>query len=258
MLENAVMMSRSAVVSFYGWLVALAGAVYFLVLGMLLSFMGLCLYPFQAKQIKQRVGRQGMHILSALFFAGLRLSGLVRFDLKGLDGLRGSGGIILVPNHPCLMDALFVASRLSNVVCVMKSSILYNPAFFGGASLGGFIRSDESPSRLVRHCAQSLQEGAQLLMFPEGTRTLDGSVNPFKAGFALVAQKTGAPVQTIIIEANSEFLGKRWPLWKKPDFPLIYKATLGDRFYVGKDQNYKLFAREVEAYFKNRLKEQSK
>ena len=78
-------------------------------------------------------------------------------------------------------------------------------------------------------------------------------VNPFKGGFTLIAQKTGAPIQTIIIETNTPFLGKHWPIWKKPQFPLIYQITLGKRFKVAKEENHRVFTKKIEKYFKDRL-----
>ena len=242
----------SAMRVLYEWFVTLSGAVYFLFTGLLLTLLGLCLKPVLNRSQAHCFGRYGMHYGSRLLFAGLSLSGIVHVDFKELDHLRHERGIIITPNHPCLMDALFISSRLPNVVCVMKASILNNPFFFGCASLGGFIRSD-SPTRFVQQCQETLADGSQLLLFPEGTRTVNGKLNPFKGGFSLIAQKTGAPVQTVFITANTNFLGKRWPLWKKPVFPLIYRATLGERFLVDKSQDHRTFTTKLENYFKNQL-----
>jgi len=52
----------------------------------------------------------GMHFRG--FLALLRASGLVRIDLASLDQLRGERSIIIAPNHPCLLDAVFIISRL--------------------------------------------------------------------------------------------------------------------------------------------------
>jgi 1-acyl-sn-glycerol-3-phosphate acyltransferase len=77
-----------------------------------------------------------------------------------------------------------------------------------------------------------LRAGNQLLMFPEGTRTRKKSSCRFKGGYALIAKTAGVPVQTVFIETNSKFLGKGWPLYRKPAFPLIYRVRLGQRFEV--------------------------
>lgn len=239
----------------YEWLVTLSGAIYFLFGGLLLSILSLCFKPFISRQQAQLLGRYGMHALTWLFFAGLQLSRLVKVDFTALDRLRNDKGIIIAPNHPCLMDAVFISSRLSNIVCVMKGSVLNNPVFYGAATSGEFIRSDQ-PLQFIQQCKAALQQGGQLLLFPEGTRTRHESINPFKGGLALIAQQTGAPIQTVFIETNNLFLSKAWPLWKKPKFPLIYKIKLGQRFQVKKQHDHKVFTRELEKYFKDSLKNQ--
>ena len=181
----------------YEWLVTLAGALYFLLGGLLLSFLSLCFKPFLSRRQAQTLGRYGMHYLTWLFFAGLELTGLVKVDFTELDQLRNEKGLIIAPNHPCLMDAVFVSSRLPNIVCVMKASLLNNPVLYGGATLGGFIRSDH-PLQFIQQCKHALQRDDQLLLFPEGTRSLDNSINAFKGGLALIAQQMGANIQTVL------------------------------------------------------------
>ena len=234
--------------SVYGYLVTLAGAGYFIFFGLLLSLVGILVRPLLGPRLALSFGRYGMHYLLRLFFNGLQASGVFHFDLTELDKLRGQQRIIIAPNHPCLMDALFVSSRLSDVVSVMKPSLLTNPILFGGAWLAGYIRSD-SPISFIQQCRESLEGGGQLLLFPEGTRSQEGGVNPFKGGIALVARAANAPVQTVFINANTNFLGKNWPLLKSPDFPLIYKVSLGERLQILKGQDHRVFTAELEKYF---------
>ena len=87
---------------------------------------------------------------------------------------------------------------------------------------------------MIRQAAADLQGGGKLLMFPEGTRTTKLPVNPLKGGIALIAQRAGVAIQTVLIETNSPYLGKGWPLFRMPEFPLVYRATLGPRLMPGK------------------------
>ncbi len=237
----------------YQWFVALAGAIYFLSAGLLLSILGLLVKPFISNKQAQYVGRYGMHVLTWLFFACLQLTRLVKVDSTDLDQLRNDGGLIIAPNHPCLMDAVFISARLPNTVYVMKASVLNNPVFFGAATLGNFIRGDK-PIQFVQQCKIALRQGGQLVLFPEGTRSRGESINEFKGGLALIAQQSGATIQTVLIKTDNLFLSKNWSILKKPDFPLIYKIELGQRFQVAKHQDHKAFTRHLEAYFKNSLK----
>ena len=85
----------------------------------------------------------------------------------------------------------------------------------------------------------------------EGTRTTRKPVNSFKGGFALIAKTAGAPVQTVFIETSSPFLSKGWSLFKKPDFPLVYRARLGRRFEVNGE--VKAFVADLEDYYQESL-----
>ena len=187
-----------------------------------------------------------------LFMGYLALTRLVKCDVRALDQLKHERGLILAPNHPSLIDAVLVISRLPRVTCIMKAVLWDNIVLGGGSRLAGFVRNDSQPN-MVRASVAALREGGQLLMFPEGTRTVERPINPLKGAIALIAKKSQAPVQTILIESNTEFLGKHWPTLKKPTFPLYYRVTLGKRFDPPCDDKIvenKAFIAELDAYFR--------
>ena len=104
---------------------------------------------------------------------------------------------------------------------------------------------------MIRTAAAAVRAGSQLLVFPEGTRTRREPINHFEGGFALIAKTARVPVQTVFIETNSLFLSKGWPLFKKPMFPLIYRARLGRRFEVKGD--VKAVVSDLECYYRETL-----
>ena len=236
----------------YEALIASIALVYLAFFGVSLSLISLILKPFWKALWFQRAGRQILHFLLYLFFAGLKKSKLLVLDFSAVDTLKQESGLLIIANHPCLMDALFFNSRLPDVVSVMKSEVLNNPMFYGGAKLSGFIPSN-SPRDFVQKCSAILQNNAHLLLFPEGTRSKNRGVNTFKKGFAMIAREAQVPVQTVFIVANTQFLGKGWSLWRRPDFPLKYHAVLGDRFKLDETTHYKQFAQDLEDYFKAHL-----
>ena len=202
---------------------------------------------------RERSVRLGQYVIMRAFrmLLGLmRMAGLARFDLSAIDALRGEAGLVIAPNHPTLLDAVLVTSRLPRVVCITKASLWDNPALGAGARLAGYIRND-APFRVLRHATDAVRSGSQLLIFPEGTRTRSQPVGPFKAGFALMARRAGAPVQTVLMHASSPYLSKGWPLWRRPPFPLVYRARLGQRFTV--DGPSERFAQTLESYFRAEL-----
>jgi 1-acyl-sn-glycerol-3-phosphate acyltransferase len=203
-------------------------------------------------KISEAIGPRMVMGAARLYIGMLGFTSKVRFDLRELDSLRCDGGSIIAPNHPSMLDAVMIISRLPRVVCVTKAKLWDNPLLGGGMRMAGYIRND-APIKLTKLAVAKLQRGQQLLLFPEGTRTTQRPVNTFRGGFALMAKMAGAPVQTVFIETNSPFLGKGWPLLKKPELPLVYRVRLGKRFEVEGD--VKQFTVSLERYFHDELRD---
>ena len=184
------------------------------------------------------------------FVAAMRLTGIIQCDLSSLDALRRADPVVIAPNHPSLLDAVLVISRLPHVVCAAKSGLWDNLFLGAGVRLAGYVRND-SPAALIRQAAQRLRAGRHFLIFPEGTRSGAAPLGELKGGFALIARQAGAPVQTVFIESNSRFLGKGWPLFRRPEFPLVYRVRLGRRMAVSGDIHR--FVDELHAYFQQEL-----
>lgn len=199
-----------------------------------------------------RFGQRLICGLFAFFVGYLRACGLVKLDTGELSALRNCRGLILVANHPCLLDAVFIVSQLPHVVCLMKRSLVRNIVLCGTAKLAGYV-DNTSGVGLVKTCEARLKQGANLLIFPEGTRSTGGDLLPFKMGFALIAGLAQSPVQTVIIAADSHYLGKGWPLFRKPTFPARYALRLGKRFDPSPGLDAKSFGCEVERYFRRTL-----
>lgn len=230
----------------YEYLVLYVGLFIFGVMSLSWSLPATILYPLLPRRTGASLGQFVIMIVFRIYLFILRASGLVKCDLSALDALRHEGALIIAPNHPSLIDVVLVASRLPRIVGIMKAKIWDNLLLGGGARLAGYIRNDSHAS-MIRLAAAAMHTNSQLLVFPEGTRTRLSPLNPFKGGFALIAKTAGIPIQTVFIEANTPFLGKGWPLLKKPEFPLIYRARLGQRFEVKGD--VKTFVAELEQYF---------
>jgi len=207
---------------------------------LVLAILGICfsgwsliaavLTPLLPRRFGQRLGQSAIVMFFRFFLATMRGLGIARLDLRALDELRGARGMVFAANHLALLDILLLGSRLPRTVCIIKASLWGNP-LLGGGRLAGYIRNDD-PMRLIRNAAATLREGSNLLIFPEGTRHPAGQMGAFRAGFALIAKQARAPVQTLFIESNSPYLRKGWPLWRRPEFPLEYRVTLGPRLTV--------------------------
>jgi 1-acyl-sn-glycerol-3-phosphate acyltransferase len=192
------------------------------------------LYRLLPRQRGARLGQFAIMAGFRFYLTAMEAIGVFRCDLRALDALRDAGALVIAPNHPSLLDAVVVISRLPRVVCITKAKLWDNLFLGGSLRLAGYIRND-SPLNLVKQGMHGLQDGQQLLIFPEGTRTVDAPVNVLKGGFLLIARRAGVPVQTVFLENNSGFLGKAWPLFRKPPIPVVVTARLGRRFEVSAD-----------------------
>ncbi len=179
-------------------------------------------------------------------------AGIFRVEFAGIERLRSMRGTIFAPNHASLMDATHFLAQLPRLVCVMKKSIAGNPFMGISSGLAGYLPMDRG-TEFIRSGRDALLAGDTLLVFPEGTRTRQPPVNAFKAGFALMASLTDAPVQTVFIETPVLFMGKGWPLWKTPPLPLEIRLSLGEQFRVRPGQGAREFGAELEAYFRREL-----
>lgn len=212
----------------------------------------LVLRPLLPRRIGGALGRFVIMVGFRVYIRALALMGACRFDLSELDALRGQQPMIIAPNHPCLLDAVMVISRLRDVVCIMKSGLTDNVLLGSATRLARYIRND-SPLKMVMGAVEALRNGSHLLVFPEGTRTTCQPVNSFKASVGLIARRARVPVQTVFIETNSPYLSKGWPLFRRPSMPIEYRVRLGRRFEAGEDN--KALMRDLEQYFQSELRD---
>lgn len=202
----------------------------------------------------RRVGRAGIAYGYRFYWACARASGLMRLEAESLDTLRDlPGGLIIAANHPSLLDALMIVARLPRSACIMKGALMRNPFLGAGAGLAGYVVND-STRTMIRTAVDRLDEGCQLVAFPEGTRSpAPGQIHPFSRSIALIALRAQVPIQTVVIETDSPYLGKGWPLWKLPPVPIEFRARLGERFEPTADAE-QLSAR-MEEYFRRELRQ---
>jgi len=216
------------------------------------SMLSVPLHDLLPKRWAVPLGRWAITAVSRLYLGALVLVGACRFDLTALDALRDQGPLVIAPNHPCLLDALMVISRLSNVACIMKAALVDNGFLGAGARLAGYIRNDAQMS-MIKQSVAELKNGSQLLLFPEGTRTTRWPINPCKGAASLIARRAKVPIQTVFIETDSAYLSKGWPLFRRPTLPITYRIRLGRRFEPPEKAG--IFTDELERHFIDELRD---
>jgi 1-acyl-sn-glycerol-3-phosphate acyltransferase len=196
------------------------------------------------------LGRKVATLWFRIYLSTLQVIGAARFDLQALDTLREAGPLIIASNHPGLLDALMVISRLPNVVCVFKGSLIKNPLWGAGARLAGYIRNDWFIGS-ANLAIDELKRGSQLLLFPEGTRSEIAPISKFSVGTAYISHLSGVPIQTVIIEQDTKFLGKGYPIFQRLNMPIHFRIRLGQRFDSPTDP--RAFTKVLHDYFLSEL-----
>ncbi len=238
----------------YDYLVMYVGLVWLGVVCLSWTPIALLAYPLLPVQWGRALGRYVIMLGFRIYLASLRMSRRCSFDLSALDALRAESPLIIAPNHPSMLDAVMIISRLPNVACVLKANLMNNLFLGAGARLARYIRNE--PVRSMVHQAMAdFESGSHLLLFPEGTRTVSCPVNAFKGSVGLIAHHAQVPVQTILIETDSKYLSKGWPLFHKPPMPIHYRVRLGRRFEP--PQHAHRFMVELENYFSHELVQSS-
>lgn len=181
-----------------------------------------------------------------------RQLGVMDIDFPDEKELQKLQGTIIAANHPTLVDAFVLLSTVPHAVCIMRSDLLANPSFSNLSRLAGYISNDRGAA-LIHDGINRLGRGENLIIFPEGTRSRQGVMNPFKRGFALMATRSGTPVQTIIASSEGEFFTKGSQLLKPSRLPVRLSYRLGDIFEPAPGESADTFARRLEAYFREQV-----
>jgi 1-acyl-sn-glycerol-3-phosphate acyltransferase len=209
------------------------------VVSLVWNLVALALYPLMRHDAGLALGRRTISRVYRGFWRLCAGFGLLEMDATALDVLRDEAGLIVVSNHPCVLDALMLVARLPRAACLMKASLMHNPFLGPGAKLARYLPNDTAIGT-IRACVKDLRRGGQLVMFPEGTRTTRFPVNPFQPGVTAIAKHAKVPIQVVFIDTDSPYLGKGWPIWRLPSFPMRISVRMGPRLEPGRDADAQL------------------
>lgn len=137
--------------------------------------------------------------------AALAMAG-VRVTVQGAEHLPG-GPVIFMSNHQSNFDILaLVAAMPRRIYWIAKKELFDIPVFGPSMRRGGYIPLDRSDGRKalksMDNAAVIIREGKSVVMFPEGTRSKDRRLLPFKRGGFLLALRAGVPVMPVTINGS--------------------------------------------------------
>lgn len=184
--------------------------------GLLLWFV---VFPLLSLLVRDRLrqsvlARRMIHHLFRFFVGLMRTLGVLSYEVHGLDKLQRSGLLILA-NHPSLIDVVFLIALTPRADCVVKAALQHNPFTRAAVRTAGYIHNETGPA-MVGDCIATLQRGNHLIIFPEGTRTVVGQALQLQRGAANVAVRGGVDVTPVVIRCQPSTLTKGEPWWRIP------------------------------------------
>lgn len=115
---------------------------------------------------------------------------------------------VIIANHTSFLDILAIG-MLSPKIIYLVSDWVYNSPIFGiGVKLAGFYPVSEGLEGGVGHLREKVEQGYSLVIFPEGTRSVDNTIRRFHKGAFYLAEEFGLDILPIVIHGNSEVLPK--------------------------------------------------
>jgi 1-acyl-sn-glycerol-3-phosphate acyltransferase len=170
--------------------------------------------------------------------------------VTGTEHVPPTGPALIVSNHQSILDPPLVGGATPRQIFFLAKAELFRIPLFGQlirALHARPVRREGSDPRALKTAARLLEEGRALLVFPEGTRSVDGRLGEAKPGVGMLAIMSGAPVVPTYISGTLEALPKgavrprRSQVSVRFGPALHFKAQTGE----GRKDRYRDAAREM-------------
>ena len=142
----------------------------------------------------------------------------LRYRARGMERLPAAGGGLLLANHSSFIDPLLVGLPLRRPVSFLARKTLFSVPVIGWILRHTYVMPlsrDTGGAAGIRETLRRLEEGFLVGIFPEGTRSRDGTLGPFKPGFAALVRRTELPIYPVGIAGAQRAFG-RGSLFLKP------------------------------------------
>jgi len=188
--------------------------------------MAACIAPFRGK-------RRGFWAIAPSYIRLMAWAFGIRRKLEGWDHLpeaiRAGAPVIFFANHASLLDPPLIISTLpDHPVFIAKKELGRVPVLGTAIKLAGFILIDRGHQRQayasLQDAALRIRAGQSVAIFPEGTRTTEDALQPFKRGSFHLALEAGVPLVPLAIRGGRDILPKG--SWRTKGGP--YTLTIGE------------------------------
>lgn len=245
------------------WLCGVGCYIVFGLGGLLSSITLLPVLRFWPGTRQQRI-RRVRAVVSGMFrcfVSMLTWAGVLKLYPNNAAKLNQASGQVIIANHPTLIDVVVLISLMPNVGCIVKQGLWRNPFMRGVLASAGYI-PNRGAELLLQDCQQVLDTGTNLIIFPEGTRTLKGSIiNPFARGAANIALRTHTDITPVVLRTNAIGLTKQQAWYQIPRQTIGMRVEVGTKFaHIGYDADNqgqakmaRTLTRDLEHYYIQQL-----
>lgn len=136
---------------------------------------------------------------------------LLPVKVEGRKNIEPGRSYVFIANHQGAFDIFLIAGYLHRPFkWMMKQSLRQIPFVGWACAKAGFIFVDKTSRhglvQTIKDAREALQDGSSMAIFPEGTRTDDGQVQPFQKGSFMLARQIGLPLVPITIDGSFQVL----------------------------------------------------
>lgn len=174
----------------------------------------------------QEAVRRWISSIFRRFLRSIKFWGLIKYEKIDKNRFNDVRSKIIVANHPCILDFVFLMAMFPNASCIARGGLLKGP--FGGVIRTAYIPNELEFEELREICKKTLDAGNNIIIFPEGTRTPRTGRNKYKKGAARIAYYTKCDLLPIYIGGSDKYgLGKGDPLWSfNPIEKMLFDFTI--------------------------------
>ena len=154
-----------------------------------------------------------LHKIARLWGKSILVVSRVKVSVKGLSNIDPSRPYIYMPNHQSNFDIPVLLGHLAVQFRWLAKKELFKIPIFGRAMRkAGYISIDryhrDSAFESLKVAANKIKSGVSVLIFPEGTRSWDGNIRPFKKGGFVMAIDSGVPIVPVVITGTRAIMPK--------------------------------------------------
>jgi 1-acyl-sn-glycerol-3-phosphate acyltransferase len=173
--------------------------------------------------------------------SGLAMNGSA-IHVSGIENIPETGGVLFVANHQSNFDIPILVGHVPrDKGFIAKLELLKVPTFSRWMKYIGCIFIDRKDPRqsltAINEASERLKAGHSLVIFPEGTRSADGTVAPFKAGGLRLAMKAKVPIVPVTISGSKNIMPKGTSLIRSASVKVVISAPLVQEDLKGMDSN---------------------